>query len=144
MKRGLLQGVVGLLILLIGAGPACACAAGGMTMTPAKVASEMPAVSAEGAGAHDCCTPAAKSAQPADMPHGQECPHCQLMTTSVKTVQDHQSAAAWGFFHLVAIAPVALLDVPADGAINAALFSPVWSPPLLLDDLFHTFCLLTL
>jgi hypothetical protein len=138
MSRRLFYGVVVLLIALIGAGPACACAARGLM--PAAAAPAAAPIAAE----HACCHSPKGQDKAANSPRDESCPYCQAMTVSVKAVPDQQSAPAWASLHLLALAPTALLDVPAIGTIHGAAFSPVWSPPVLLDDLFHTFCLLTL
>lgn len=152
MKRGMLHAVVGMLIVLIGAGPACACVAGGVmtqqtiATPPATVspkASDGAAMPGMGQSDHSCCVASDAPVKPAAEPHDASCPQCQVMTGNVKTVQDHQALASWSSLHLVAIVP-AMLGIPAVGALHVAVMSPVWSPPLKLGDLFHTFCLLTL
>ena len=148
MRCGWMQFVVGLLILAIGAGPACACVAR-QTLPAARLAGT--SMKAADMGDHACCrmgeqgadTTSQASAQGNESP-GRSCPHCDAMLSAAKALSasDQQMSAA---LHVLALAPAVLTvaEWPTHGA-GGAVFSSVWSPPPLLNDLFHTFCLLTL
>jgi hypothetical protein len=118
-----------LLPLMIGVGPACACA-----QKMASPALPTPPASSE----HACCEH--HQQKPAQPPRN--CEHCPIINRAHAVMDQSAQHAATGPLHWIAWALPPMIVPPAGISNHAVAVNE--SPPAAPADLFHLHCLLTL